>query len=76
VQNIWGAPFLCGARKNLLAPSMQKSCDSDMFRVHQYTKLCQCLNLTFRCTRGTFAVQTWHGFDGLVKQFWCSDRYW
>jgi len=30
----------------------------------------QCLNLTFRCTRGTFSVQTWHG---LVKQLRCSD---
>jgi len=53
-----GPPFLCGARKNLPAPSMRKCCDSNMFRVHQYTKWCQCLNLTFRCTRGTFSVQT------------------
>jgi len=37
VQNIWGAPFLCGARKNLPAPSVQKCCDSDMFCVHQHT---------------------------------------
>jgi len=37
---------------------MQKCCDSDMFRVHQYANWYQCLNLTFRCT---FAIQTWHG---------------
>jgi len=70
VQNIWRVPFLCGARKNLPALSTRKCWESDMFRVHQYTKWCQCLNLTFRCTRHTFSVQTWHG---LVKQFRCSD---
>jgi len=39
--------------------------------VHQYTNWYQCINLT--CTRGTFAVQTWHG---LVEQLRCSDYYW
>jgi len=29
------------------------------FFVHQCTNWCQCLNLAFRCTRGTFSVQTW-----------------
>jgi len=37
---------------------MQKCCESDMFRVHQYTNWCQRLNLTFRCTRSTFSIQT------------------
>jgi len=58
VQNIWGAHFLCGARKNLPARSMLKCGDSNMFRMHQYTNWCQCLNLTFTCTRSTFSVQT------------------
>jgi len=56
VQNIWGASFLCEARKNLPVPSMRKCCDSDMFRVHQYTNWCQWLNLTFKCTRITFFI--------------------
>jgi len=37
VQKIRGAPFLYGACENLLAPSMRKCCDSDIFSVHQYT---------------------------------------
>jgi len=67
-----GGPFLYGARKNLPDPSMRKCCDSNMFRVHQYTNWCWCLNLIFKCTRGTSAVQTWHGLIlcSLVKQFW------
>jgi len=55
---IFGGPL--GARKNLSAPFMQKFCVSDMFRVHQYTNWCQSLNLTFRCIRSTFSVQTYN----------------
>jgi len=67
-----GGPFLCGARKNFPASSMRK-CNSNMFRVHQYSNCCQCQKLMFRCTRGTFSIQTWHG---LVEQLKCIDLYW
>jgi len=59
----------------IFRPLKCENADSDIFRVQvqQYTNWCQCVNLTFRCTNGTFSVKTWHG---LVKQFRCSDRYW
>jgi len=39
-----------------------------MFRVHQYTNWYQCLNLTFRCTRGTFVACLFYLYPPVTRK--------